>query len=45
MNKAKSFNIPKAEVWEAYKRVRSKKGAAGVDGQSIDDFEGDKSRP
>ncbi len=43
MNKAKSFNIPKAEVWEAYKRVRSKKGAAGVDGQSIDDFEGDKS--
>jgi RNA-directed DNA polymerase len=43
MNKAKSFNIPKAEVWEACKRVLSKKGAAGVDGQSIDGFEGDKS--
>ena len=37
----KPFNIPKQLVWEAYKRVKSNKGAAGVDGQSIEDFEGD----
>jgi group II intron reverse transcriptase/maturase len=29
------------EVWKAWEKVRSKKGAAGVDGQSIDDFERD----
>jgi RNA-directed DNA polymerase len=37
----KSFQIPKQLVWEAYKRVKANKGAAGVDGQSIDDFEKD----
>jgi RNA-directed DNA polymerase len=37
----KSFQIPKQLVWEAYKRVKANKGAAGVDGQSIDDFEAD----
>jgi len=37
----KPFKIPKQLVWEAYKRVKSNKGAAGVDGQSIEDFEGD----
>lgn len=36
---AKSFNISKREVWEAYLAVKSKRGAAGIDGQSIDDFE------
>ncbi len=35
MNKAKPFCISKREVWEAYKRVKANKGAAGVDGQSI----------
>jgi len=34
MTKTKPFVIPKALVWEAYKRVRASKGAAGVDGQS-----------
>ena len=37
----KSFAIPKQLVWEAYKRVAANKGAAGVDGQSIEDFEAD----
>jgi hypothetical protein len=37
----KSFEIPKRLVWEAYKSVKKNKGAAGVDGQSIEDFESD----
>lgn len=41
MDKAKSFDIPKREVWEAYKRVRANQGAAGVDGQSVAAFEAD----
>ena len=41
MDKAKPFSIAKREVWEAYKRVRDNQGAAGVDGQSIDEFGGD----
>ena len=43
MIKAKPFSIAKREVWEAYKRVRANKGASGVDGQSIDEFEKDLS--
>jgi RNA-directed DNA polymerase len=43
MNKAKPFSIGKQEVWEAFKKVRSKNGAAGVDGQSIEEFEKDLS--
>jgi len=39
MNKAKPFCISKQEVWEAYQRVKANKGAAGVDDQSIADFE------
>src|SRR6266852_1533643 len=39
MNEAKPFCISKWEVWEAYKRVKANKGAAGVDEQSIADFE------
>jgi RNA-directed DNA polymerase len=39
MNEAKPFCISKKEVWEAYKRVKENKGAAGVDDQSIEDFE------
>jgi RNA-directed DNA polymerase len=37
----KPFDISKAEVWEAYRKVKAKKGAAGVDGQTIEDFETD----
>ena len=43
MGKAKPFDIPKREVWEAFKRVRANQGAAGVDAQSIADFEVDLS--
>ncbi len=43
MDRAKPFDIPKWEVWEAYKRVRANQGVAGVDVQSIADFEADLS--
>src|ERR1019366_6262390 len=39
MSEAKPFGISKGEIWEAYKRVKANKGAAGVDEQSIADFE------
>ena len=43
MGKAKPFDIPKREVWEAFKRVKANQGAAGVDAQSIAAFEVDLS--
>jgi hypothetical protein len=39
MDKAKPFCISKREVWEAYERVKTNRGAAGVDGQTIQEFE------
>ena len=39
--KDKPFQIPKELVWEAYKSVKRNRGAAGVDGQSIEEFEAD----
>lgn len=36
----KPYQIPKALVWEAYKRVKANGGAAGVDKESIEVFEG-----
>lgn len=39
MSKAKPFSISKQLVWEAYKRVKANKGSAGVDRESIADFE------
>jgi group II intron reverse transcriptase/maturase len=41
VDRAKPFDIPKREVWEAFKCVRANRGAAGVDGQSIEAFEAD----
>ena len=39
MKKAKSFEISKHVVLEAWKRVKANKGAAGVDSELISDFE------
>jgi RNA-directed DNA polymerase len=39
--KLKSFEISKWAVWEAYRRVKANKGGAGVDEQSIREFERD----
>jgi hypothetical protein len=38
---AKPFCISRKVVWEAYKRVKRNKGAAGVDDESIEAFEKD----
>jgi len=39
MSEAKPFKISKREVWEAYRKVKGNKGAAGVDGQTIAGYE------
>lgn len=39
MDEAKPFSISRREVWEAFKRVKANQGAAGVNGQSIAEFE------
>lgn len=41
MAEAKSFDISRKIVWEAYLRVKENKGAAGIDGIHLDDFEKD----
>lgn len=40
---AKPFTISKRMVWDAYKRVKANQGAAGVDDESLADFEGNLS--
>jgi len=35
---SKPFQIPEQLVWEAYRRVKANKGAAGVDEQSLGEF-------
>ena len=37
----KPFEISKRAVWEAWEKVRANKGAPGVDGESVADFEKD----
>jgi RNA-directed DNA polymerase len=39
--RTKPFMIDKRKVFEAYKAVRFNRGAAGVDGQTLEDFEKD----
>ena len=41
MNTAKPFTIPKMAVYEAFKVVKANAGAAGVDKETIADFEKD----
>jgi RNA-directed DNA polymerase len=41
LGKAKPFCISKQEVLDAFKRVKSNRGAAGVDEQSIEEFDRD----
>lgn len=38
---SKPFRVEKRLVYEAYKAVKSNKGAAGVDGQTLEQFEAD----
>jgi group II intron reverse transcriptase/maturase len=38
---SKPFNIEKRQVYEAYKAVKSNGGAAGADGQTIEQFDAD----
>ena len=44
MAEVKPYTISKQVVWEAYQKVKANQGAAGVDGQSIEDFEADLTR-
>ena len=37
----KPFSIPKRMVWEAWRRVKANKGAPGVDGEALAEFEAD----
>jgi RNA-directed DNA polymerase len=41
MTKAKSYIISKQVVWEAYKRVKTNQGAAGIDSESLGAYEKD----
>lgn len=38
---ARSFELSKFAVWDAYLAVKANKGSAGIDGQTMEDFESD----
>ena len=40
-SEGKPFAISKAMVWEAWRQVKANKGAPGVDGQDLAEFEKD----
>jgi group II intron reverse transcriptase/maturase len=40
-SQVKPFDIPKQQVWEAYRRVAANKGAPGVDEETLGEFEDD----
>ena len=40
----KSFDISKRMVWNAYRQVKANRGSAGVDQQSLEDFDRDLSK-
>jgi len=42
VDKTKPFDISKQAVWRAYRKVAANAGAAGVDGQSIEQFDQDR---
>jgi group II intron reverse transcriptase/maturase len=39
LGEAKSFDIPKRVLWKAYKLVRKNEGTAGIDGQTLGEFD------
>ncbi len=41
MKTVKSYDISKRVVWDAYIKVKENKGAAGVDNETIEEFEKD----
>jgi RNA-directed DNA polymerase len=41
VSEAKPYDIPKNLVWEANQKVKANRGAAGVDGESLEAFEKD----
>jgi len=41
VSEAKPYDLPKNLIWEAYQRVKANRGAAGVDGESLEAFEKD----
>lgn len=39
MSQSKPFALSRQAVWSAYKKVKANKGSAGIDGQSIEEFD------